>query len=356
MPPEVSIIIVTLNRVRDLLRCLESLEAITVPALEVIVVDNGSGDGTVERVRAAYPEVRVLAAEENRGTSDSRNAAVRVSHGRFLWFLDDDTMVTDPSAAAKLVDALNDDPGLGGVGGEALLDGSGTIVGAKYLRLLPNGLIEGSVVESLAGKVAVKCLASCNLFVQRQVFEAVGGFDNLFFFHVEDLDLTWRIYREGYRLEVWADTAVKHCYSPSARRTARFTPRRDRTIFFLKNMTLGRILALPLLDLAYLLSPVRWHRLTRRARLVGHGARAAVAAPVEGAVTARGLWEAFAIAGWFVASLPVSYFLVLPHLRRTLAARRRGRGTLDSTDASVWHVLEPCASDAQWPRQWPAEA
>ena len=350
MPPVVSVIIVTMNRVRDLLRCLESLEAITSPSLEITVVDNGSSDGTVERVRAAHPAVRVLAAPENRGTSDPRNAAVKVSRGPFLWFLDDDTVVTDPGLAAKLVRAFRDAPGLGGVGGEALLDRRGAIAGAKYLRLLPNGLIAGGVVEPPAEKVAVRCLASCNLFVPRPVFEAVGGFDNLFFYYAEDLDLTWRIHSRGYRLEVWADTAVKHCYGPSARRTVRFEPRRNRTFFVVKNMPLWRILALPLLDLAYVAHPASARGLLRRARKAGRGAQAAVAAPDGAPVTARGLREACALGAWMVLSLPASYVLVIPHLRRVLAARRRGGGTLADADPAAWRVLEPL------PAPRPAEA
>ncbi len=342
MRPAVSVIIVTLNRVRDLLRCLESVAAITDPALEVTVVDNGSRDGTVERVRAAHPAVRVLAAPENRGTSDPRNAAAKVSRGRFLWFLDDDTVVVDPGLAARLVRAFGEDPSLGGVGGEALLDARGAIVGAKYLRLLPNGLIEGGVVEPPADKVEVRCLASCNLFMPRPVFEGVGGFDNLFFYYAEDLDLTYRIHRRGYRLEVWADTPVKHCYGPSDRRTVRFEPRRNRTFFVVKNMALGRILALPLLDLAYVADPAGVRKLLRRARKAGRGAQAAVAAPDGAArVTRRGLREALALAVWLVASLPASYVLVIPHLRRVLAARRRGGGTLAGVDPAAWRRLEP---------------
>ena len=338
MPPAVSVVIVTLDRVRDLLRCLESVETITSPALEVTVVDNGSSDGTVERVRAAHPGVRVLAAPENRGTSDTRNAAARVSRGRFLWFLDDDTVVADPGLAAKLVRAFQDDPGLGAVGGEALLDGNGAIAGATYMRLLPNGLIAGGVVQPAADKVAVRCLSSCNLFLPRRVFEAVGGFDGLFFHYVEDVDLTWRIHSRGYRLEVWADTPVKHFYGPSARRKLRW---RNRTFFVVKNMALWRILALPLLDLAYVANPARVDGLLRRARKAGRGAQAAVAAPDGAPVTGRGLREACALAAWLVVWLPASYVLVLPHLRRVLAARRRGGGTLADADPAAWRLLEP---------------
>ena len=338
--PVVSVIIVTRNRVNDLLRCLRSVETIEIPVIEVTVVDNGSDDGTVERIRETHPAVRVLAAPENRGTSDTRNAAARLSSGRFLWFLDDDTVVADAGLAEKLTRAFRDDPRLGGVGGEAVLDGGGTIVGAKYLRLQGNGLTEGAVLRGPGGKVDVQCLASCNLFLPRRVFEEVGGFDRLFFFYLEDLDLTWRIFSRGYRLEVWADTPVKHCFSNRARRTARFAPRRNRLFFCIKNMAVPRILALPLLDLAYVANPARVRRLLDRARVSGRGARAAVTAR-RGAITGRGLWEAVTQAVWLVASLPVSYLMVVPHLRSVLASRHRGGGTLRDTDSAAWHRLEP---------------
>ena len=80
-------------------------------------------------------------------------------------------------------------------------------------------------------KLAIRALnpsVSCSLFLPRRVFEEVGGFDRLFFSHLEDLDFTWRIFSRGYRLEVWADTPVKHCFSNPARRTpARAAAGRD---------------------------------------------------------------------------------------------------------------------------------
>ena len=343
MPPAVSVIVVTRNRVDEVLRCLASVAAIEVPATEILVADNGSDDGTVKRVRAAHPRVRILAAPGNRGTSEARNAAAKLSTGRFLWFLDDDAEVTDPEFASRLVRAFDEDPRLGGVGGEAVVDRQGRRVGTKYLRLLANGLTEGAVLDARAGAVVVQCLASCNLFVPRRVFEAAGGFDaRLFFFFLEDLDLTWRIARGGMRLEVRGDTPVLHRFASRSRRPGRFVPRRNRIFFVVKNLPALRIAALPVLDAAYLTSPARLRRFLVRASVHGLGARSAVTVdPGGAAVTARGLAEACAQAAWLVASLPVSYALALPWLGRMLAARRQGGGTLHDTDLSAWRVLEP---------------
>lgn len=345
MRPVISVVIVTWNRASELQRCVASLEAVRTPDLEVLVVDNASTDGTVAGVRDAHPGVRLLAAPENRGTSDTRNAAARLSRGEFLWFLDSDAALVDPRLPARLVDAFRNDPGLGGIGGEAVVDRDGTIAGTKYLRLLANGLTEGAVFDAPHGAMDVECLATCNLMLPRRVFEEAGGFDNLFFFYLEDLDLTWRIHRRGYRLEVWAHVPVMHFFSERARRPARFAPKRNRVFFVMKNMPVRTILMLPLLDLVHVASPSRVSKFAGRARVHGRGARAAVIAAAGAPVTLRGLWEAAAKSFFHVASLPVSYFLAIPHLPRVLASRRRGGGTLDDTDLNAYRrIAAPAGS------------
>ena len=339
--PLVSVIVVTWNRANDLLRCLASLDAVRAPDLEILVVDNGSRDGTVDRVRDLHPSVRLLAAPDNRGTSDTRNAAALLSRGEFLWFLDSDTALVDPRLPQSLVEAFRNDPGLGGIGGEAVLGDGDEIAGTKYLRLQPNGVTEGVVFDAPHGKVDVECLTTCNLIVPRRVFDEVGGFDNLFFFHLEDLDLTWRIRARGYRLEIWARVPVVHHFSEQARYPARFLPLRNRVFFMVKNMPVRKILVLPLLDIAYAAAPSRLARFLDRARVHGRGARAAVVDTAGAPVTLRGLREAAARAMWLLASLPVSWFLAIPHIHRALASRRRGGGTLGETGLDAWRRLEP---------------
>ena len=339
--PVVSVVVVTWNRANDLLRCIASLDAVQAPDLEVLVVDNGSRDGTVDLVRDAWPSVRLLVAPDNRGTSDTRNAAALLARGEFLWFLDSDTVLADPRLPERLVKAFRDDPGLGGIGGEAVLGDGDEIAGTKYLRLLPNGLTEGAVLDATHGKVDVECLATCNLIVPRKVFEEVGGFDRLFFFHLEDLDLTWRIRSKGYRLEAWARIPVKHLFSEQARHAANFTALRSRVFFFAKNMPGWKILVLPLLDVAYAAAPARLSRFLDRSRVHGRGARSAVVSTAGAPVTLRGLWEAAARAALLLVSLPVSWLLAIPHGRRVLASRRRGGGTLTETDLDAYRRLEP---------------
>ena len=86
---QVSVVIPTYNRLSVLPRALDSVFGQTLPALEVIVVDDGSTDGTADWVRANYPKARVI-EQENRGVSAARNTGIRESCGQWLAFLDSD--------------------------------------------------------------------------------------------------------------------------------------------------------------------------------------------------------------------------------------------------------------------------
>lgn len=113
--PTVSVVVVSYRARDDVLRCLDALRRDTETPHETIVVDDGSGDGTVEAVREAFPEARVLAKERNEGLVVGRNSALPMVRGRFALMLDSDTEVR-PGAIATLADVLDRNPGVGLVG------------------------------------------------------------------------------------------------------------------------------------------------------------------------------------------------------------------------------------------------
>jgi GT2 family glycosyltransferase len=113
--PDVSVVLVS-YRGRDLvLRCLESLRQNVEISHEAIVVDDGSGDGTVEAVGERFPDARLLAKEQNEGLVAGRNSAVEMVRGRFVLMLDSDTEVRS-GAVEALAGVLDQDPGVGLVG------------------------------------------------------------------------------------------------------------------------------------------------------------------------------------------------------------------------------------------------
>jgi GT2 family glycosyltransferase len=113
--PVVSVVIVGYRARDDMLSCLDALRRNVEIAHETIVVDDGSGDGTVEAVGEGFPEARVLAKDENEGLVAGRNSALPLVRGRFVLMLDSDTEVR-PGAIEALAEVLDGNAGVGLVG------------------------------------------------------------------------------------------------------------------------------------------------------------------------------------------------------------------------------------------------
>lgn len=315
----VAAIIVSYNRGADLQRCLASLGRQSPALARVIVVDNGSTDGTVDLVRRDFPWVRLVASPDNLGPCIARNLGALMAEEPILWFLDSDTEVVPTDGAARM-HALFAAPDVAGAGGEALLDAQGGIVGVKRMLIRANGVGQGdSIFEGVA---ECEVIASCNLMLRKSAFLATGGFDPFYFFFYEDMDVTWRIGRLGFRQLVLAPMPVVHHFSERMRVRRLWLEARNRMYFCVKNMAPGRVLMMPLNDLAFLFDPDNFRRLFRRAAKPG-GAKSLVtvaeAAPAGGA----GKWRRMALLAFGMAAKMVMTYLALPVvLGPALRARR----------------------------------
>ncbi|MFG0318497.1 MAG: glycosyltransferase family 2 protein, partial [Planctomycetota bacterium JB042] len=124
--PDLSIVVLSWNT-EDLLRaCLESLARIEPGlAIETIVVDNASSDGSAAMVRDRYPDVRLIVNDRNVGYAEGNNVGIRAARGRHLFLLNSDTEVA-PDAPRRLVEHLDAHPACGAVGAK-LLNPDGTV-------------------------------------------------------------------------------------------------------------------------------------------------------------------------------------------------------------------------------------
>lgn len=222
--PLVSVIIPNWNT-RDLLA--RALDAVAVSAAElpheVIVVDNGSTDGSLELLRARYPAVRVIANDRNLGFAAANNQGLALARGAACLLLNSDA-APEPAAIPVLWAALVERP-RAGVVGPRLLNADGSLQGSRRRFPTPATLfVESTPVAGLpparrlvrrfhladvpeAAVQAVDWLVGACLLVRREAVAAAGPLDARFFMYAEEVEWQWRIRRAGW--EVW--------YYPAAR-------------------------------------------------------------------------------------------------------------------------------------------
>lgn len=238
-----SVIIVNYNVKYFLEQCLCSvMKAIAVLGegqAEVIVVDNQSSDGSVEYLRPKFPSVFFIENRENSGFGRANNQGIQMSKGEFVLFLNPDTIVAENSFSECLAE-MQRQPDLGSIG-VRMVDGGG-----KYLpeskrgfptpwvsfcklsgltRLFPVSRVFaryylGHLPEKENNEVDV--LAGAFMMVRRKAIELTGGFDEQFFMYAEDIDLSYRIKKAGFRNFYDAGTTIIHFKGESTLRDQRY--------------------------------------------------------------------------------------------------------------------------------------
>ena len=216
--PLVSTIVVNYNGRHHLPECLRALEAQTLPAkqLEVILVDNGSTDGSADFVRREFPRVRVIPLGENLGFAAGNNVGFANAVGRFVALLNNDT-AADPSWLVAMLRALDEHPGAGGVACKirfhhdpATLNSAGLVLyrdgrgGDRGFRQADIGQFDRP--EEVFGACGAAML------LRRELIADVGMFDERLFMYYEDLDLAWRARLRGWRFVYAPDAVIRHVH------------------------------------------------------------------------------------------------------------------------------------------------
>ena len=197
---KLSAVIPTFNARHDAVEAVRSLKAQTWGPLEIIVVDNGSSDGTPDAVAAACPDVTVLRLPSNTGVTGGRNAGFAHASGDVVLFFDHD-MVADPAMAGALLAAAQSDPAAGIVTGKIYYAGdrnriwaAGTGIDLRTGRVWFRGGPDTGQYERQEDVP----VAPAMMLVTRAAMEATGGFDDLFFANWEDADFCFRARAAGF--------------------------------------------------------------------------------------------------------------------------------------------------------------
>jgi GT2 family glycosyltransferase len=223
-PPRASIIVLNWNGRADTLDCLRSLSRLNYPNYETVVVDNGSCDGSVDAIAAAYRNTTVLCTGENLGFAGGNNVGIRhaLDNGaEYVWLLNNDTAV-EPDSLTNLLNEAEKDRAIG-------------IAGSKiYYFDSPDKIwFAGADIDWWKGASAhvgigktdtgqfdevrpVDRVTGCSMLVRREVCEKIGLLDEEFFLYVEEVDWCVRARRAGFTCVLVPSSVVYHKISSSA--------------------------------------------------------------------------------------------------------------------------------------------
>jgi len=217
----VSIIIVNWNGKEYLRDCLESLRSQTFSDLEVILVDNGSTDGSVEYVQRNFPGwVRILRNTQNEGFSGGNNRGIRAASGNYIVLLNNDAQA-DPRWLEELVKVAEENPRAGMLACKIYLQGGSKIIDNVGHLIYRDGLNRGrgrlEVDHGQFDKLEDVIFPSgCAALYRREMLEEVGLFDEDFFAYGDDTDLGLKGRLAGWKCLYVPEAIVHHRYSQSS--------------------------------------------------------------------------------------------------------------------------------------------
>jgi hypothetical protein len=221
------VVVLNWNGLADTRRCLPTLAACRMPdgwTLHVLVVDNGSTDGTAAAIANEFPDVECLALPENRRFAGGNTAGVARALERgadAVALLNNDTEA-DPALFEKLLAALDEDPGAGAVAPLIYFGAPSQRIWYAGARCIPAlGFTQHRAVRALdRGQFrsieTTGYLTGCCLMAPRAVWERVGMLDERYFIYAEDADWSLRVRRAGYRLLFVPTARLWHAVSASS--------------------------------------------------------------------------------------------------------------------------------------------
>lgn len=231
---KLSVIILNYNVRYFLELCLKSVEAaIGGVDAEIIVVDNHSDDDSCDMVKQLFPEVILIQNNENYGFSRGNNIGVARAKGEFICILNPDTVVAEDTFR-KLIDFTEGKEKLGVVGCK-LINGAGHFlpeskrnipyvhVALKKILGFPKDYYANHLSENDLGEAEI--LVGAFMWLKRQVFNEIGGFDEDYFMYGEDIDLSFRALQQGYKNYYFGKTSVIHFKGESTLRDKHYLKR-----------------------------------------------------------------------------------------------------------------------------------
>ena len=253
--PTIAIVILNWNGRKHLETFLPSVVASTCPFKEVIVADNASTDDSVAYLKEAYPEVRIISLDRNYGFAGGYNEALKQVKSDYYVLLNSDVEV-EPGWIEPILDLMEKDPSIGACQpklrmymDKELFEYAGAAGG--WLDYLGYPFAKGrvfDVCEKDEGQYdtaePIFWASGAALFVRAGLYHELGGMDNYFFAHQEEIDFCWRMQLAGYKVYTCPSSVVYHLGGgtmPKGNERKVFLNFRNNLIMMAKNLPMGQL-------------------------------------------------------------------------------------------------------------------
>lgn len=237
---KLSIIIVNYNVEHFLDQCLQSVYKALMKGpvnTEVFIVDNNSVDGSIKMVKEKFPQATLIENKDNVGFSKANNQAILMAKGEYILLLNPDTLVQEDTFV-KVIEFMDNHPEAGGLGVK-MIDGKGKFL-PESKRGLPTpwvafykifGLSRFFPTSKKFGRYhlgyldkdkthEVDILSGAFMLMRKSVLDKVGLLDETFFMYGEDIDLSYRIIKGGYKNYYYSDTTIIHYKGESTKKSS----------------------------------------------------------------------------------------------------------------------------------------
>lgn len=238
MPLQLSIIIVNYNVKHFIEQCLHSVyKSLKSIEAEVFVVDNNSIDGSIALIQEKFPQVNLIVNATNKGFSVANNQAINMAKGKYILLLNPDTVVQEDTFT-KTIAFMDSHPEAGGLGIK-MLDGKGNFL-PESKRGLPTPMVAFYKIFGLArlfphskkfGQYhltylnkdqnhVVDVLSGAFMLMRKEVLDKVGLLDETFFMYGEDIDLSYRITKGGFKNYYFSESSIIHYKGESTKKSS----------------------------------------------------------------------------------------------------------------------------------------
>lgn len=247
--PLVTLITINYNEVEETVQCLESVQALSYPNVECIVVDNGSASGQAAQLQDRFPDVNVIANPTNDGFAGGNNVAIRQAHGKYVLLLNNDARA-DSNLLERLVATMEEHSEVGVATPKIVYEGTADESGNRLIQYAGSSPINPYTGRSRnvgykerddgrfdePGPTHLGHGAA--MMIRYEVFEEIGLLNDTYFLYYEEHDFVERAKREGYTMYYEARATVRHKASVSVGRRSplkAYYMTRNRFLFLRRN-------------------------------------------------------------------------------------------------------------------------